>query len=46
MKCYNKVNGHRCYFCCWGRTNNIFYYLSLVFKKIFNIKLLENVNVW
>ena len=46
MKCYNKVNGKYCFTCCWNTPNNIFYYFSLVFKKIFNTNLLENINVW
>ena len=46
MKCYNKVNGKYCYICCWGSSNNIFYCFSMVFKKIININLLENINVW
>ena len=44
MKCYNKVNGKYCIRCCWGLPNNIFYYFSVVFKKIFNTKLLMMIS--
>ncbi len=40
MKCYNKVNGKYCINCCWGSTNNIFYWFSVVYRKIFSIKIL------
>lgn len=35
MRCYNKVNGKRCFNCCWGDPNNIFYYVYVLYIKIF-----------
>ena len=31
-RCYNKVNNKLCFFCCWGNTNNIFFYVYSWFR--------------
>ena len=45
-KWFNKPNGIYCFFCCFSSSNNIFNCFYLVFKKIINTNLLENINVW